>query len=65
MSEPTEEQKRKAKAVGQAHTAKEYQIHDRILERDPFISNDQAWKATMSLPPESRGRRPNRTRGGG
>jgi hypothetical protein len=59
-SKPTEEQKRKARAVGQAHTAKEYMIHDRILERDPFITNDQAWRATMSLPPESRGRRPNR-----
>jgi hypothetical protein len=60
MSKPTEEQKRKARAVGQAHTAKEYQIHDAILERDPFITNDQAWRATMSLPPRSRGRRPSR-----
>jgi hypothetical protein len=61
-SKPTEEQKRKARAVGQAHTAKEYMIHDAILADRPFISDEAAWRATMSLPPESRGRRPNRGR---
>ena len=59
---PTPEQKRKAKAVGQAHTVKEYAIHDRIKAKG--ATNEQAWRATMSLPPKSRGRRPNRTGGG-
>lgn len=59
-SKPTEEQKRKARAVGQAHTAKEYMIHDSILADRVLISDEAAWRATMSLPPESRGRRPSR-----
>jgi hypothetical protein len=59
-SKPTEEQKAKARAVGQAHTAKEYQIHDAILASRPLVTDEMAWKATMALPPKSRGRRPNR-----
>lgn len=58
--QPTEEQKRKARAVGQAHTAREYFIHDSIQAANPTISNDRAWRITMSLPPKSRGRRPNK-----
>jgi hypothetical protein len=53
-----QEAQRKAKAVGQAHTVKEYLIQDAIRQADPTISNDRAWKMTMSLPPKSRGRRP-------
>lgn len=52
----TPEQRRKAKAVGPAHTVKEYEIHDRIVAKG--ASNDAAWRATMALPPKSRGRRP-------
>lgn len=53
-----QEAQRKAQAVGQAHTVKEYLIQDAIRQADPTISNDRAWKMTMSLPPKSRGRRP-------
>jgi hypothetical protein len=53
---PKAEAQRRAKAVGQAHTVKEYEIHAAIAAKG--VSNDQAWRATMSLPPTSRGRRP-------
>ena len=53
---PTREDARKAKAVGQAHTAKEYALHDHIMRKG--LSSVEAWKATMSLPPKKRGRRP-------
>jgi hypothetical protein len=52
-----DEAARKAKAVGQAHTAKEYRIHDGIQKANPTISNDRAWRLTMALPPKTRGRR--------
>jgi hypothetical protein len=55
------EAQRRAKAVGQAHTVKEYEIQAAIAAKG--VSNDQAWRATMALPPTSRGRRPNQ--GGG
>ncbi len=51
----TAEERRKAKAVGQAHTVMEYRLHDHLIRKG--MTNVEAWKATMSLPPKKRGRR--------
>ncbi len=54
------EAQRKAKAVGQAHSVKEYKIHDAILKSQPTLGNDSAWRITMSLPAKARGRKAKR-----
>lgn len=53
-----DEAARKAKAVGQAHTAREYRIHDKLVAKG--FPNEDAWRITMSQAPRSRGRRPSR-----
>lgn len=52
---PTREQRRKAKAVGQAHTVKEYMVHDALVAKG--MSTIEAWKITMSQDKKARGRR--------
>jgi hypothetical protein len=55
---PKAEAQRRAKAVGQAHTVKEYEIHAGIVANNPGMSSERAWHITNSMAPKSRGRRP-------